>query len=383
VGRNRLNGAAALTALLAASALALSACSSSGSSGGNTSAPPTTQTSSSSSSSSTGASGISCTTGTLNGSGSTAQTNAMDAWRKAYQEACSGAKINYDSIGSGDGISAFTDKKADFAGSDAALDPKAEMPPATKACGSPAIDLPMVVGPVAIAYNLSGVNNLTLNASTIAQIYSGKIKTWNDPAIAALNKGVNLPSTAIKPFYRSDDSGTTYNFESYLAAAAPKDFTSTPSKTSSDAHFAGQGQTGSQGVADAVTQTAGGIGYMEYSYAVKAQLPYAAIDSGSGPVQLSKDTASKAVATAKIVGTGNDLSLSIDYGQNTPGAYPLVLVTYEIVCTKYKDAATGTFVKDFLNYTAGSGQTILPGLGYAPIPASLATKVKASIAKIS
>src|SRR5690349_13172319 len=128
VGRNRLNGAAALTALLAASALALSACSSSGSSGANTSAPPTTQTSSSSSSSGSGASGISCTTGTLNGSGSTAQTNAMDAWRKAYQEACSGAKINYDSIGSGDGISAFTDKKADFAGSDAALDPKAEMP---------------------------------------------------------------------------------------------------------------------------------------------------------------------------------------------------------------------------------------------------------------
>jgi phosphate transport system substrate-binding protein len=382
VGRNRLNSAAALTALLAAGALALSACSSSGGgSGGNTSAPA--PTSSSASGSTGGASGISCTTGTLNGSGSTAQTNAMDAWRKAYQQACSGAKINYDSIGSGDGISAFTDKKADFAGSDAALDPKEEMPPATKACGSPALDLPMVVGPVAIAYNLSGVNNLTLNASTIAQMFLGKIKTWNDPAIAALNKGVNLPSTAIKPFYRSDDSGTTFNFESYLKAAAPKDFTSEPNKVSSDAHFAGQGENGSQGVADSVTQTSGGVGYMEYSYAVKAQLPYAAIDSGSGPVQLSKDTASKAVSTAKVVGTGDDLSLSIDYGQNTPGAYPLVLVTYEIVCTKYSDTATGTFVKDFLNYTVGSGQSILPGLGYAPIPTALAAKVKASIAKVS
>jgi phosphate transport system substrate-binding protein len=198
VGRYRLNSAAALTALLAAGALALSACSSSGS-GGNTSAPPAQSPSSSTGGGGgTNASGISCTTGTLNGSGSTAQTNAMDAWRKAYQQACSGAKINYDSIGSGDGISAFTDKKADFAGSDAALDPKEEMPPATKACGNPALDLPMVVGPVAIAYKLKGVNNLTLNASTIAQIYSGKIKTWNDPAIAALNKGVSTRSSLLE-----------------------------------------------------------------------------------------------------------------------------------------------------------------------------------------
>ncbi len=369
-----------IAALIAAGSVALTACGSSGGSTANTSA---NSGGGGQSSSSTTSGGGSCSTGSLNGSGSTAQTNAMDAWRKAYQQQCPGAKINYDSIGSGDGIQAFTDGKADFAGSDAALDPKAEMPPATKQCGSPAIDLPMVVGPVAIAYNLSGVDKLTLNASTVAQIFLGKIKTWNDPKITALNKGVNLPSTAIKPFYRSDDSGTTYNFESYLAAAAPKDFTSAPSKVSSDAHFAGQGQEGSQGVADSVTQTSGGIGYMEYSYAVKGQLNYAQIDSGSGPVQLTPDTASKAVSTAKVVGKGNDLSLSIDYGQNTAGAYPIVLVTYEIVCTKYKTAATGTFVKNFLNYTVGDGQKLLLGLGYAPIPDALATQVKASIAKIS
>jgi phosphate transport system substrate-binding protein len=367
--------------LAAAGSLALTACGSSGG-GSSTTTPPATNSSSTSSNTSGGGAG-NCATGTLNGSGSTAQTNAMDAWRKAYQQQCSGTTINYDSVGSGDGVAAFTDGKANFAGSDKALDPKAEMPPATKQCGNPALDLPMVVGPIAIAYNLPGLKSLTLNAATIAQIFLGKIKTWNDPAIAALNKGVNLPSTAIKPFYRSDDSGTTYNFESYLAAAAPKDFTSAPSKVSSDAHFAGQGQTGSQGVADSVTKTTGGIGYMEYSYAVKAQLPYAQIDSGSGPVQLTPTSASKAISTAKVVGKGNDLSLSINYGQNTPGAYPLVLVTYEITCTKYKDAATGKFVKSFLTYTIGDGQKSLLGLGYAPVPDALATKVKASIAKIS
>ena len=218
-----------IAALIAAGSVALTACGSSG--GGtttNTSAP--TGGGNSSSSSSQRRHRRSCATGTLNGAGSTAQTNAMDAWRKAYQQMCSGTTINYDSIGSGDGVAAFTDNKADFAGSDAALDPKAEMPPAQKRCGNPPLDLPMVVGPIAIAYNLSGVKSLTLNASTIAKIFLGKIKTWNDPAITALNTGVNLPSTTIKPFYRSDDSGTTYNFESYLAAAAPKDFTSTPSK---------------------------------------------------------------------------------------------------------------------------------------------------------
>jgi phosphate transport system substrate-binding protein len=368
-----------IAALAAAGSLALGACNSSGGSSTTNGAGGDSTTSTNTSAAPSG----DCSTGTLNGSGSTAQTNAMDAWRKAYQQQCPGATINYDSVGSGDGIAAFTDGKADFAGSDAALDPKEEMPPATKQCGSPALDLPMVVGPVAVAYKVTGVRSLTLNASTIAQIFLGKITTWNDPAIAGLNKGVNLPSEPIKPFYRSDDSGTTFNFESYLKAAAPKDFPSEPSKTSSDAHFAGQGQEGSQGIADSVTKTEGGIGYMEYSYAVKAQLPYAEIDSGSGPVALSPTTASKAVSTARVVGTGNDLSLSIDYGQNTPGAYPLVLVTYEVACTKYKDAATGSFVKSFLDYTIGDGQKALLGLGYAPVPDALAAKVKASIATIN
>ena len=378
----KLNRTGLALGLLAAGALALGACSSSGNGGsGNTTSAG--DTSSSSSTSGSGG-GIACSSGQLNGSGSTAQTNAMDEWRKDYQQACSGAQINYDSIGSGDGIAAYGDGTADFAGSDAALQPD-DLTGAPKPCATgDSLDLPMVVGPIAVEYNLQGVPNLTLNGPTIAKIFTGKITKWDDPAIKALNSGVSLPSTTITPFYRSDDSGTTFNFASYLKAAAPSDFTATPDKVSAGLGFKGQGREGSQGVTDAVTQTDGGVGYAELSYAAKAGLPTASIDSGSGPVQLDKDTASKAVSTAQVVGKGNDLSLSIDYGQNTPGAYPLVLVTYEIVCAKYKDAATATFVKNFLNYTiSDAGQGVLTQLGYAPVPTALATKVKASLATVS
>jgi phosphate transport system substrate-binding protein len=373
----KLNRTGLALGLLAASALALGACSSSGNGTGGNSVSPAGNTDANSG-------GITCSSGQLNGSGSTAQTNAMDEWRKNYQQACTGAQINYDSIGSGDGIAAFGDGTADWAGSDAALQP-GDISGTPKNCATKdAIDLPMVVGPIAVEYNLQGVQNLTLNGPTIAKIFTGKITTWDDPAIKALNSGVSLPSTKITPFYRSDDSGTTFNFASYLAKAAPSDFTATPDKVSSGLGFKGQGREGSQGVTDAVTQTDGGVGYAEFSYAVKASLPTANIDSGSGPVQLSKDTASKAVSTATVVGKGDDLSLSIDYGQNTPGAYPLVLVTYEIVCAKYKDASTATYVKNFLNYTISSaGQGLLPGLGYAPIPSELATKVQSSLATVS
>jgi len=383
VGRIRLTNAAGLAALVTVGAIALSACSSSGGSTNETTSN-TSSSSAPSSSTSGGGSGsdIVCSTGKLDGSGSTAQANAMDAWRKAYTDACSGATINYNPIGSGDGIAAMTAGTVQFAGSDAALDPKEETPGVEKVCGSTPRNLPMVVGPIAIVYKLSGVDKLILNGPTIADIFLGKVKTWNDPEIKKLNPGVNLPSTDITPFYRSDDSGTTFNFESYLAATAPSIFTTTPDKVSKGAHFAGQGKTGSQGVADAVTQTEGGIGYVEFSYAVKGGLSTAEIDNGGGPVQLSAATASKTAGTAKIVGKGNDLSLSIDYAVKTPGAYPIVLVTYEIVCSKYKDSSTGTFVKNFLTYTINGGQQQLLQLGYAPVPSALAAKVKQSVAAI-
>jgi phosphate transport system substrate-binding protein len=325
-----------------------------------------------------------CSKGTLNAEGSTAQTNAINAWITAYDKACAGATINYNPTGSGAGVTAFNGKQVDFAGSDSALDPsKGEVTAAQTRCGSTPLDLPMVVGPIAIAYKLKGVDKITLNGEVIAKIFLGKITSWNDPAITALNSGVSLPATKITVFYRSDSSGTTQNFEKYLVATAPSVFTATPDKDSSKAGFTGQGKAKSQGVAAAIAGTEGAIGYDEFSFAVSSGLSTASIDNGGGAVELSKDTASAAADAAQVVGTGKDLSLKLDYATKTPGAYPIILVTYEIVCSKYSDAAKGTFVKNFLNYTVEGGQAALPGLGYAPLPSALQTKVKASIATLS
>ncbi len=275
----KLYRAGAIAGLIAC-AVVLAACSSSKKNDTKTTG---SSTAGSSSSAPAGGAAPTCSTGTLNAEGSTAQTNAINAWITAYDKACSGATINYNPTGSGAGVTAFNAKQVDFAGSDSALDPtKGEIAAAQKRCGSTPLDLPMVVGPIAIAYKLKGVDKVTLNGEVLAKIFLGKVKTWNDPAIKALNSGANLPSTKISVFYRSDSSGTTQNFERYLAATAPSLFTSKPDKDSSKAGFAGQGKAKSQGVAAAIASTEGAIGYDEFSFAVSSGLSTASIDNGGG-----------------------------------------------------------------------------------------------------
>jgi phosphate transport system substrate-binding protein len=376
---------AGLAAGVLVAVTALAACSSSAKTdaGGKTTPGGTSSGTSSSAATST-AGAPTCSSGTLNAEGSTAQANAMTAWINAYTKACSSAKINYNPTGSGAGVSQFNAGQVQFAGSDSALDPtKGEIAAAQKQCGSAPLDLPMVIGPIALGFKLSGVDKLVLTPELVTKIFTGKIKTWNDPAIQAKNTSAKLPSTAINVIYRSDSSGTTSNFEKFLAANDPTDFTAKPAKDNATKVFAGQGKAGSQGVAAAIGSTDGSIGYVEYSFAVNASLATVSLDTGSGPVDVSKDSASATLADAQVVGTGDDLSLKINYATKASGAYPIVLATYEIACTKYKDAATGTFVKNFLSYTASGGQSLLAGLGYAPLPSSLQAKVAASIAKIS
>ena len=232
-------------ALAASTLLAVAACGSS--SKGSSTAPSSSapaSTSPSSAATSSSASGINCAgSGTLTSSGSTAQQNAISAWAKAYQAACHGAVINYGGGGSGKGVTDFTAGTDDFAGSDFPLttDQKTS---ADKVCsGGEAVDLPMAPGGIAIAYNLPGVTSLNLSAGTIAKIFSGKITKWNDPAIAADNSGVTLPSTTIQTFHRSDSSGTTYNFTNYLTNVAKSDWTYMFGKTWSAP--GGQGAKGS------------------------------------------------------------------------------------------------------------------------------------------
>ncbi|PKW26663.1 phosphate ABC transporter substrate-binding protein (PhoT family) [Phycicoccus duodecadis] len=344
---------------------------------------------SASASGSTGASSApaaDCFEGTLNAEGSSAQKNAIEEAAASYSAACPGATVNYNPSGSGTGIKQFIAGQVDFAGSDSALktepkDGKVEADEAAKACGSPAWNIPMVTGPIAIAYNVKGVDSLTLTPDVAAQIFDGKITTWNDPKIAAVNSGVTLPSTAIKVFFRSDESGTTENFTKYLKAAAPNAWSYDPAKSWP---AAGEGKEKSAGVSEGVKSTDGGITYVEWSYAKDNNLGVAKVDNGGGAVELTGESVGKAVEAAKQDGQGNDLRLKLDYATKQAGAYPILLVTYEIVCSKYKDGATATKVKSFLKHFADPAtQKSLEDIGYAPLPSSIEEKVQTAIAAIS
>ena len=332
--------------------------------------------------SSTGTSSIACKTGSIKASGSSAQKNAMAAWITAYQTACPGATIEYSPSGSGAGIADFTKGQVAFAGSDSALKPEEQGPADARCKTGKAINIPMVVGPIAVAYNLSGVSKLVLTPSVLAKIFSNQITKWDDAAITALNPGVTLPSATIAQFHRSDSSGTSDNFTKYLTAASGGAWTYDHSKDWKAP--GGQGAKGSDGVAAALKSTPNSIGYIEYSFTKEGGLGVAQIDNGGGAVTLTPETAGKALEAATIKGTGNDLTLSLDYATKDPGAYPVVLVTYEITSEKGLTGADLDVTKSFLTYTASAdGQSKLTGLGYAPLPASLDVKVQASVAAIS
>ncbi|AXI78312.1 phosphate ABC transporter substrate-binding protein PstS [Peterkaempfera bronchialis] len=318
--------------------------------------------------------------GQLLGAGSTAQANAIEVWKAAFQAKCSGTVINYNGNGSGAGIANFNQGKVAFAGSDAALKPE-EVDASKKVCvGGQGIDLPMVGGAVAIAYNVDGVDNLVLDAPTLAKIFDSKITKWNDPAIAKLNPGAKLPSANIQAFHRSDDSGTTKNVTAYFAAAAGK--TAWPYEP--DKKWAGQGgqaATGSAGLAGQVKQQKNSITYVELSYAQNNSLKTAKIATGAAePVEATAAAAAKTIGLATVKGTGSDLALGLDYATKADGAYPLVLVTYEIVCDKGNKAETLPGVKAFLDYTiSDEAQQAIADKGYVPLPAEVAAKVKAVI----
>ncbi|MCU1536272.1 MAG: phosphate transporter substrate-binding protein PhoT family [Humibacillus sp.] len=374
----------ALGAIALSGALALSACASENTA--STTTPAGNGTAAGGTSAAAGAGSADCFTGDLKAEGSSAQKNAIDEAIKAFQNACTDANIDYQPTGSGAGIKQFIAKQVDFAGSDSALktemkDGAIEADAAKAACGSEAWNLPMVTGPIAIAYNVAGVDKLVLNAEVAAKIFDGKITVWNDPAIAALNKGVTLPSTPIKVYFRSDESGTTENFTKYLKAAAPDAWSYDTGKKWTGK---GEGKEKSAGVATATKGQDGGITYVELSYAQQNSLKMAQIDTGAGPVELTAESAGKTIATAKQTGQGNNLALKIDYATKEAGAYPIVLVTYEIVCSKYADAETGKKVKAFLKtFSSDEVQTTLGQKGYAPLPTEVATKVKTAVDAIS
>ena len=311
--------------------------------------------------------------------GASSQESAQNAWIVGFGEVAPDVTVTYDPVGSGGGRENFISGAYPMAGSDSYLtDDEGELSDATERCnGQPPIEIPNYVSPIAIIYNLDGVDNLQLSPKTLAGIFAGKITKWNDPKIAAVNKGTTLPNVDIKVFFRSDESGTTENFTKYLAASAKENWTAEPAKKWSGK---GEGKAKTAGVTNAVKSTPGGITYAEWSSAKDNQLGMAQVDNGAGPVALTGESAGKAVAAATQDGSGNNLKLKLDYATKEAGAYPIILVTYEIVCSKYSDPEIGKGVKAFLNHFGSSEtQKSLEEVGYAPLPSEIQGKVETAV----
>lgn len=323
----------------------------------------------------------------LKASGSTAQANAMTRFINAYETDCPGYTLNYTSSGSGAGVSEFLGGQTDFGGSDSPLNAeKGEVDRAKERCGgSDAWNLPAVFGPIAVTYNLAGVDGLVLDGPTLGKIFNGTVTTWDAPEIAALNEGATLPAQPINVIFRSDESGTTDNFQQYLDAASDGAWGKGAGK--SFAGGVGEGAKGNEGTSAAIASTPGSITYNEWSFAKAQNLSIAQIITSAGPdpVELSTETAGKAIDGVKFKGEGNDLVLDTTsfYMPTEPGSYPIVLAAYEIVCSEYPDPEVATAVKAFMHSALGNGQTGLEDNGYIPVPEGFKTRLTEAVDAIN
>ena len=326
--------------------------------------------------------------GTLTGVGASSMASAQETWVAAFQTANPDITVNYSPDGSGAGRDAFAGGGADFAGSDRALDVDELVPDAlTKsrcADGAKAINLPVYISPIAVIYNLEGVDSLKLDAATVAGIFRGQITKWNDPKITAQNSGADLPSTAITAVHRADDSGTTENFTDYLHTLAPNVWDAEP-----DGEWpypGGEAAPQTSGVVDAVTNGTGTIGYADASRA--GELGVAEIKVGASYLKYSPEAASAVVDASPRAEDGerspNDLAFELD--RKAEGeVYPIVLVSYAIACEKYEDPQVAARVKAYLSYvgSAEGQQASAEKVGNAPLSAELSQKVETAANTIS
>jgi phosphate transport system substrate-binding protein len=323
--------------------------------------------------------------GTLNGAGSSAQEAAQAAWQAGFQQANADVTVNYDPVGSGGGREQFIAGGTDFAGSDAYLsEDENELADAKKRCGgTDPIEIPDYVSPIAVIYNLDGVDDLQLSPETMAQIFAGKITKWNDPAIAKDNPDADLPNANVVPVHRADDSGTTENFTDYLHQAAPQDWTAEangvwPTK-------GGESAQGTSGVVAAVKNGSGTIGYADESQA--GDLGVAKVKVGDEYVGPTAEAAAKVLEVSpKVEGRADtDLAFDLDRATSESGAYPVVLTSYLIACQTYDDQKTADLVKGYLSYIVSDEgqQAAAETAGSAPLPASLQEQASSIVDGIS
>ena len=325
--------------------------------------------------------------GNFQGAGASSQQSAVEAWIAGFQGANPDVKIAYNPSGSGAGVQTFLTGATAWAGSDKALaDDEVEQSKSVCADGT-AFDVPVYVSPIAVIFNLKGVSDagkhINMDADTIAKIFDGKITKWNDPAIADQNKDLTLPDTAITVVHRSDKSGTTQNFVSYFKDQAPDSWTYDLSENWPNE--VGQGAKGTSGVVSTVKQADGTIGYADFSQV--GDLGTVAVKVGDSYNEISAEAGSKVIEDSKqddTVKGDNRIVIKINHATEAKGAYPIVLVSYDIVCPAYKDTKQAEFAKAWLTYvTSDEGQKAAQdAAGTAPLPSSLKSEITKSIKAI-
>ena len=328
--------------------------------------------------------GVASLTGEYAGAGASSQQTAVEAWIEGFRSQAPNATVAYNPSGSGAGVSTFLTGSTVWAGSDKALSAE-EIEQSKSVCASgTAFDVPVYISPIAIVFNLRGVSDagkhINMDASTIAKVFNGKITRWNDPTLAKQNPDLDLPDLPITVVHRSDKSGTTLNLLEYLKATAGKDW---PYQLSENwPNDVGQGAKGTSGVISTIDQANGTIGYADLSQA--GDMGTVAVKVGGEYTEISADAASKAVADSKLdesVPGANRVVLDINHATTEPGAYPIVLVSYDIACPIYRDENTARFAKSWLGYITGNaGQDQAKNAtGSAPLPENIAQYVRASI----
>ena len=322
--------------------------------------------------------------GTIDGAGASSQGSAQEAWIAAFQTANPDLTINYDPSGSGAGREAFIAGGVSFAGTDSALKQE-EIDGGFAGCtpDTDYLQVPAYISPIAVIFNVEGVDTLNLDAATLAKIFKGDITSWDDPAIAALNEGTTFPAAAITAVHRSDDSGTTKNFTDYLFQNAGDVWTEKPADPFP--YATGEAAQGTSGVVDAVKNGTNTIGYADASKA--GDLGTAALKVGTEFVNYSPEGAAKVVDESPASDTNNgttDLSIKINRTTTDPSHYPLVLVSYIDTCIEFSDATVASLVAGYIGYiTSQDGQAAAAdAAGAAPLSAALSDKVAAALALI-
>ena len=370
-----VNRRAAGISVIGALALTLSACGGGSTDGGNGDATGTD-----------GGSETQELSGSIAGAGASSMENAMNGWMAGFMEQNTGVSVSYDPVGSGSGREQFLQGATVFGGSDAAME-EDEIQAASERCfGGEVIELPLYISPIAVAYNLPGVDSLNLSPEVIAGIFAGDITKWNDEAIVADNEGVELPDMDIVPVNRADDSGTTENFTEYLDAVAPDTWTHGAVETWPISGT--QSAQGTSGVVQLASSTEGTILYADASQ-IGDTLKAANVGVGEDFVELSAESAAKVVDVSPASEDATDKRLTIELARDTTesGAYPIVLISYTIACDTYDNADDAANVQGLLTYIAseeGQQRAADPSVaGSAPISEDLRTKVMTAVDSIS